>query len=41
MTPYEGLEPIAGSLEMAPGPSHPDSPEGLSLPAYVNPSIPA
>ena len=34
MTPYQGLEPIEGSLEMAPSKAHPDSPEGLSLPAY-------
>jgi len=34
MTPYQGLEPIEGSLEMAPSKAHPDSPEGLSLPAH-------
>ena len=33
MTPYQG-SPIEGSLEMAPSKADPDSPEGLSLPAY-------
>ena len=40
MAPYQGLEPIPGSLEMRPVAGHPDCPEGLSLLPYSNPSIP-